>query len=138
MEMNIASVLRCTQGCIKKHSCASAKKKKGKKSFYYMDSGCSGNKTNTVLSRRCCRTAWGAAGRQPAQPDCVEVTFVQLSQTHGASTQENAASALQQSQCVTPSALAGLLQTPADMRKTHRIFKTRLAVGKHSIHEPFM
>ena len=45
------------------------KKKRRKKSFYYTDNGCSGNKTNAVPSRRCCRTAPEAASRQPAQPD---------------------------------------------------------------------
>lgn len=45
------------------------------------------------------RWAEDAAGQQPpaAQPGCVEVTFMQLSQTHVASIQENTASALQQS-----------------------------------------
>lgn len=62
MKMNIASVLKRTQRCSKKHSCASGERKKGGKSFYYIDSGWSGSKTNTVPSRRCCRTAQEAAG----------------------------------------------------------------------------
>lgn len=87
-----------------------------------------------MLSRRCCRTAQEAAGRQPAQPDWVAVTVMQLCQTLGASAQGNAAPAPQQSRGITPQALTGLLRTPAGLLyEENTIFKTQLADGKHNM-----